>query len=281
MPTTDYGPTDPRCDPICAIDEPPLEGAYDICSQASAGLCKAACTAQIENLSSVCATCLLEDAAFPAGTESIGPTACGPDTTGQCAGGSLCEMRYQQMRCQYCDSDQAAREDCTRRLFPRTEVACDLGLRDVVECSSVCGDDLEVPYQRTVDPRCEQLCRDEPPSVEEAYEVCSAASVTACREQCQQRIDGVGSLCASCLLEDASFPGGTERPGIENACEPSETCAEGALLCTVESLDGGSCQYCEGDQEAWEGCIRQVFPRTEVECAADLRPVTECADVCG
>lgn len=280
MPVNDYGPTDPRCDPICVVEEPAVEGAFEICSQASAALCKATCTAQVEDLSSVCATCLLEEAAFPAAGDSAIGTFCETDGTGQCAGGSLCEMRHQQMRCQYCEGDQTAQEECLRQLYPRTEVACDVGLRDVAECSSVCEGDLAVPYQRTVDPRCEQLCRDEPPSLDGAYEVCSAASVAACRTQCQQRITGVASLCASCLLEDSSFPGPEARPSPGSFCEPSDLCPEGGSRCTLEGFGDAACEYCEGDQEAWEACVRQIFPRTEVECTPDFRPVTECEQLC-
>lgn len=144
--------------------------------------------------------------------------------------------------------------------------------RSIVTCALVivgaCGGDDD-PLANA-DPRCAAICQIEVPSLEGAYDVCSTASQASCVDQCAARIDGVSSVCASCLLEDADF-------GTGDDVTPGDQCESGSCT-TFGRL--GSCTYPEGNQAAREDCIRQVSPRREVACDVDFQPVTDCASVC-
>ncbi len=120
---------DPRCQSICAIEEPYLEGAFDICSETSAELCRFECSARIELASDICALCLLEDAVFG---DDDGGISLDPCNAGSCTingrGGS----------CTYPQDDQTAEENCLRQVHPRTEVSCDTEFAPVESCATFC-----------------------------------------------------------------------------------------------------------------------------------------------
>ena len=139
----------------------------------------------------------------------------------------------------------------------------------VVIATSACGGDSD-PLAGA-DPRCAALCAPEEPAVDGAFDVCSADAVRSCVDQCETRIAGVESVCASCLLEDAEF--GVE-PLITNPdeCEPNG-------MCTMQGREG-YCTYPQGDSGAREDCMREVWPRREVACPVEFRPVSECAATC-
>lgn len=100
--------------------------------------------------------------------------------------------------------------------------------------------------------------------------MCSIASASSCVDQCEVRIADVPSLCATCLLEAASFhPDGQY---VDRWCTYDS--------CTIEG-PAGSCTYPATNEAAEEDCIRQVYPRREVDCEVQFRSVTECAEVCG
>lgn len=120
---------DPRCQSICIIEEPYLDGAFDICSEASAGLCKDECSARIEAVSSLCAICLLEDAYFGLG-ERVG-------TSDFCTNGQ-CEKTGRAGTCTYPQGDDQAEEDCARQVYPRREVHCDAEFAPVQDCAALC-----------------------------------------------------------------------------------------------------------------------------------------------
>jgi hypothetical protein len=124
-----------------------------------------------------------------------------------------------------------------------------------------------------VDPRCRTLCAIDPPAIEGAGDVCSAASAALCEDDCAVRIAGTESPCASCLLEEACF-----EPECEGDDAPGN--CDGTGQCTVTGREG-SCTYPMDDQDAYEDCERQVNPLREVDCATEYRPVVECAAPCG
>ena len=120
---------DPRCASLCVIEEPPIEGAGDICSQASADLCIDECQVRIADTSSTCATCVLEDASFGDDNDSPGDF---------CMNGT-CTVTGREGECMYPEGDTAAREDCERQVNPRRDVECDTDFRPVEECAALCG----------------------------------------------------------------------------------------------------------------------------------------------
>jgi hypothetical protein len=127
-------------------------------------------------------------------------------------------------------------------------------------------------------PQCDALCKIEEPSLEGAYNICSTASADSCKELCDLRIDGQTSLCTSCLLEKAKY--GSDQVKQNSACatQTPSSCGSGAL-CT-ESHSGTSCSWCENDQAAHDNCMRTLFPRTEIDCDVEFRPVSDCASFC-
>ena len=124
------------------------------------------------------------------------------------------------------------------------------------------------------DPRCAAACTDDPPQIDGAGDVCNSSSQSACIDECEARIAGVSSLCASCLVEDACFnPGGCDAVVIGNDCNSNGQC-------TITGRNG-SCTYPDGDETARENCERQVNPRREVACTAEFRSTSECTSECG
>ena len=125
-----YADADPRCASICAIEEPAIEGAGDVCDLASARLCLDNCATRLVDVSTVCGTCLLEQADFGLDQE-VGDTDFCTETT--------CEMSGREGTCSYPTGDDAAREACERQVNPRREVACQAESRPVSECAAPCG----------------------------------------------------------------------------------------------------------------------------------------------
>lgn len=125
------------------------------------------------------------------------------------------------------------------------------------------------------DPRCVSLCQIDEPSVEGAYDICSAESAALCIEECEARISDATSICASCLLENAYF--GTGPRGTED-CRFAAACG-GGTECTVRGAV--TCSYCSEDTASEESCLRMAYPRREVRCTPRFRPVAECAALCG
>ncbi len=125
-----YADADPRCAALCTIEEPPLEGAGDICSTASAESCLDQCAARIAGTTSVCGSCLLEDASFEDDDE-VSP--------GDFCENGTCTMTGRAGECSYPEGDQAARDNCRRQVYPRREVACETEFEPVADCASVCG----------------------------------------------------------------------------------------------------------------------------------------------
>ena len=130
------GTGDPRCESLCVVQEPSLSGAYDICSAESAAVCKEDCAAHIAGVSSLCATCLLEDACFDANCAGSGSTAVSCFFDGA---GTTCAVTGREGSCTYPGGDQTARDNCIRQVYPRRTVGCSPDYRPVTECNSICG----------------------------------------------------------------------------------------------------------------------------------------------
>ncbi|MCA9519600.1 MAG: hypothetical protein KC609_01445 [Myxococcales bacterium] len=133
----------------------------------------------------------------------------------------------------------------------------------VVGCSKTGSSDADA-----VDPLCESLCETAPPKLDDAFKVCSAASVEACRTTCDDLVRDYIPICGSCRLEGASFSTGET---VDESCD-----ADG--LCTIRN--GAGCQYPNGDSAQRDACYRTLFPREEVECEPQFRPLSDCADLC-
>ena len=120
------------------------------------------------------------------------------------------------------------------------------------------------------DPRCNSLCRIEEPSLDGAHDICSEDSAVLCKDECNARIELAPSLCASCLLEDATY-------GLDDSVSSGDFCENGQ--CTKTGREG-SCTYPQGDDAARDACTRQVYPRREVHCDYEFQPVQDCASIC-
>jgi len=123
------------------------------------------------------------------------------------------------------------------------------------------------------DPRCVSACAPREPSIEGTGAVCDTESQVRCLDECEARIAGTMTTCASCLVEEACL---TTSSRCEDVSEPDFCTNEG---CTTQGPEG-SCSYPPGDQAAYEDCRRQVDPRREVSCTAIFRPSAECAELC-
>ncbi len=136
-----------------------------------------------------------------------------------------------------------------------------------------CGGGSSDPNFDNRDPRCVSACTDDPPSIEGAGDVCTTASQVDCVDECEARIAGVMTVCASCLLEDACFDPKGCGPVIVDPpnCDQTE--------CTITGRNG-SCSFPVGNEAAAEDCERQVNPRREVACTPDFRSTSECENVC-
>ena len=136
-----------------------------------------------------------------------------------------------------------------------------------------CGGGASDPDFGDADPRCVSACTDVPPAIDGAGDVCNTASRAACIDECEARIAGVMTVCASCLLEETCFDpeGCDDRPSDPITCDPNG--------CTITGRNG-SCTFPQGDEEAAADCERQVNPRREVACTAEFRPTTECSTEC-
>jgi hypothetical protein len=126
------------------------------------------------------------------------------------------------------------------------------------------------------DPRCQALCEPAgrvPSSGLGTY--CDEQSVALCKDSCGARISGLVSLCASCVLEKASFQ---ETPRSSNG--PS--CNTMAMTCTETNYETGeSCTYPSNDEAQRKACQQKLYAARAVSCSAPTyRPVTDCASVC-
>jgi hypothetical protein len=142
----------------------------------------------------------------------------------------------------------------------------------VVACLVGCGGGASTSLEDR-DPRCVSACTDDLPEIDGAGDVCSSASQSACLDECEARIAGVASLCASCLVEDACFdPSGCDDVVIINDCDSNGQC-------TITGRND-SCSYQADNEAARVACEKQVNPRREVACEAEFRSTSECSSEC-
>lgn len=120
---------DPRCASICKIVVPPLDGAYEVCSEASSDQCLTQCNLRVANVSDTCGTCLLEDASF-----SAGPI----DAEAVCDQSGTCTIDGPGGSCTYVAADDEDRDRCTRIAFPREIVSCSASFTAAGNCSTNC-----------------------------------------------------------------------------------------------------------------------------------------------
>ena len=121
---------DPRCATTCAIHEPSVAGAGDVCSTASAELCLETCAVRIAGVDTLCASCLLENSYFDTGGgDGEGTDYCDSQT---------CTMTGRSGTCTYPYGNVTAHDACYRQVNPRREVACEADFRPVTECATVC-----------------------------------------------------------------------------------------------------------------------------------------------
>jgi len=122
---------DARCKTLCTIKEPSISGAYDICSQASADSCLADCAAHISGVSTLCASCLLEDSCFnvSCGDSANDPVFC---SSGQCT------ITGRAGSCNYPEGNKSAYENCVRQVEPRREVQCQPAYQAITKCGTAC-----------------------------------------------------------------------------------------------------------------------------------------------
>ena len=131
------GSDDARCAAVCAISQPPIADAGDICSQASADACAAQCDARIKDTTTACGNCLLEDARLGGDETGGNPTSCmGPSV--KCGTDEECTASGPAGDCTYCSNDKAAEKSCYVKTHPRREIECSTNFRDPVKCNALC-----------------------------------------------------------------------------------------------------------------------------------------------
>lgn len=122
---------DPRCRSLCESAGKVRDiGSY--CDQDSVEQCKSLCGQRIQATATLCGSCLLEHAEFNTGASQA---------EGQSCNMSTCTISNSKgQKCDYPAGDDAARNECVRKLFPPTAIPCDAPeFRPVSECQSVCG----------------------------------------------------------------------------------------------------------------------------------------------
>ncbi len=125
--------TDPRCTDLCQVPEPgPL--SRSTCSGDSISTCIDSCQVRISGVSSLCASCLLEEARFGGGPVAIEFPMCGTDAV--CAPQQRCSWGGE---CSFCADDTASSNACFRATHPLVEEACSPSFRPVSECATLCG----------------------------------------------------------------------------------------------------------------------------------------------
>jgi len=119
---------------------------------------------------------------------------------------------------------------------------------------------------------CEALCWVEAPEIDGAFDVCTAMSVSRCKQDCAASFSNANPLCATCIVAEACFGGRCDA-----AVQPQDTCDHG--ICVVTGREG-RCRYVEGDQSSREDCLREVYPRREIACDIDYTRLNLCTGVC-
>jgi len=121
---------DPRCEELCTVQEPEIEGAFDICSQDGVDLCTRLCAARIKGQGTLCQSCLLEGATFTPDSQQTYSIKCN---------GTMCTITTSnQSTCDYLTTSEDSRQSCFRRLFPRKSVNCMPSFLSVGLCLPVC-----------------------------------------------------------------------------------------------------------------------------------------------
>ncbi|MGE0551342.1 MAG: hypothetical protein AB7O24_31825 [Kofleriaceae bacterium] len=140
-----------------------------------------------------------------------------------------------------------------------------------------CGGNGGEPDLDNYDARCVAACTDKSDtSVEGAGAICNSESKTLCLEECEARIEGTSTTCATCLVEDSCFGiNGCSGPDVYANCVGNSS----GITCTLMGPEG-SCTYPQGDIAKEEACLKQVDPRREVTCEARFQPATACATLC-
>jgi hypothetical protein len=127
----DLSDYDTRCVAVCTDSPPEIEGSGDICNSASRTTCLDLCEARIAGQTSLCQTCLLEDAYYGSDGDVVvgGGTECNQTT---------CTITGRNGSCTYPQNDNAKYEMCMRQVYPTREVACEVDFQPVSDCATTC-----------------------------------------------------------------------------------------------------------------------------------------------
>jgi hypothetical protein len=123
------------------------------------------------------------------------------------------------------------------------------------------GDDDDGGGLGALDPRCEALCAD-------GQAACSG-DVAACQTQCQVRVAGLASLCASCLLQDMDT--GACLPGA--LCCPDPAFPRSVLDCADVCADSAGVNP-SGDHPI---CVEACSSSDPDACTVEI---TQCLSDC-
>jgi len=123
---------EPRCDELCTTRMPNADGAFYVCNQESADLCKRVCLARIKGQGGICQSCLVAGAQFAPDHAQLYTETCN---------GTQCKVTADQRICTYySDQNPKGRDDCLATLFPRKSVDCRTRFFPVSECLPICND---------------------------------------------------------------------------------------------------------------------------------------------
>jgi hypothetical protein len=161
---------------------------------------------------------------------------------------------------------------CLMDLDPAMVKLCEPSFAPVQNCAWAC--EAAEPDRDTMSTeataRCEALCSAEAPPSSEPY--CSERSQQNCREVCMQRVKDVSPICASCLLEDASF-----APRGDLLCYHDDQYGERCELCGPE----GCCGYYGHPLDfSPQRCWASVGLPQEDDCEPTFGDIEQCSEIC-
>jgi hypothetical protein len=129
----DLAGRDPRCVAACPATEPRYEGVGRVCNAASREQCLDECEVRIAGVSSLCQSCLADEACFAPDGDG-----CGSDDISLGCTPTTCTVYGELGTCMYPVGDDAAELRCYQQVDPRREVTCSAEWRPTTDCATVC-----------------------------------------------------------------------------------------------------------------------------------------------
>jgi hypothetical protein len=128
---------DPRCVTFCKVSENEYTNATlgPSCSEKSTNECLRACNVHIEELSTLCQSCLLEK---PGKQGLLADGYLFEKTCDLPILGDTCTVKGPGGSCTYLAQSDAERVACYEKTFPKEEVACSTVFRATGECATQC-----------------------------------------------------------------------------------------------------------------------------------------------